>query len=119
MKTIEFDATTENHTYLGMPAVTNYGIRVIVSRLHCGESCLAVAREVISRMKGGRNGWLKFPKHERRYSIAASIQHHKENRVEYRQVMALSREEFVPRYFFDPKTKWTHIAPDVMPGDIR
>ena len=118
MKTIDYDPETENHTYLGMKAVKNYGISRIVGRQHVGESFLAVVREVLSCMKGGRKGWLKFPKHERRYAIAASIQHHKENRIQYRQVMACSRVEFVPRYFFDAETKWTHIAPDLIASDL-
>jgi hypothetical protein len=116
MKTIQY--SDDHFTYLGMKPVSHPGMRSIVSRLHVGESFLSVVRHVLTKLKGKRKEWLKYPKNQRRYAIAAAIQHHRENRVQYRQVMACSREEFVPRYYFDNETKWVHIAPDLLPSDL-
>ena len=70
-------------------------------------------------MDGERKGFLKMPKNHRRYAIAAAIQHHKENRSEYLQIMRLSAERFTPRYFFEDSTKAVLIAPDKVPADLE
>jgi hypothetical protein len=107
---VKFNRTLEEYTYLSFPAVRSPMVRQIIGRLHVGESYLAVLRHVLSKIKGGRKFWLKLPKFHRRHLIASVIQHHRENRVEYRQVMARSREEFVPNYFWDDSTKSVLIA---------
>ena len=105
-------------TYLGCPPVFNGMISQIVVRCHVSESTLAVVRYVLSRMNGGRKGFLKNAKHRRRYAIAAAIQQHAENRVEYRQVMARAAVEFVPRYFYDKATDRVLIAPNLQALDM-
>ena len=82
----------------------------MVGRLHVGQSYLAAVRYVMSRMQGGRKYVLRDAKSTRRYIIAAAIHAHLENRIQYRQVMARSNEEFQPRYFFDRETKTTTIV---------
>jgi predicted transcriptional regulator len=105
-------------TYLGCPPVSSGIIGQIVGRCHVSESTLAVVRYVLSRMNGERKGFLKNAKHQRRYTIAAAIQQHRENRIEYRQVMARSTVEFVPRYFFDKETNHVLIAPNLQALDM-
>lgn len=118
-KTVKRDRKTGAYTYLGMPPVDHYMIRRITGNIHIGESCLSVVRKVIERtFKHGRKQWRDEVKHIRRYVIAAAIQHHRENGVEYRQVMNKSREEFVPSYFFDKETHNVLIAPPIIPADL-
>lgn len=107
-----------NHTYLGLPPVSHGMISTIVGNCHVSESILDVVRITLSKMKGGRKAALKSAKFSRRYAIAAAIQHHKENRIEYRQVMACSSVEFVPRYFWDKDASKVLIAPSVLPQDM-
>lgn len=90
--------------------VSHPDINRIVARLHVGQSYLAVVRYVMSRLQGKRKGVLRYAKHMRRYVIAAAIQAHAANRVEYRQVMACAKIKFEPRYFFDRDTKATTIV---------
>lgn len=85
-------------------------IQRIVGRCHVGESILEVVRYMTTRMKDGRAGWLKWTRSQKRYTIAATIQHHMENRGEYRRVMNRSGAEAVPRYWFNLDTKETTIA---------
>ena len=77
----------------------------MVGRCHVGESILEVLRYVVSRLDGGRKGFLKLGRNTRRYVIAAAISAHEENRGLYRHVMARSSESYRPRYFFHPETK--------------
>lgn len=118
-KSVKHDRKTGTYTYLGMPPVSHPLVRQCVNRRHVGESYRSVIRYVIDRCfkKGIKQSW-KEEKKTRRYLIAAAIQHHRENRVEYRQVMARSREEFVPSYFYDKDTQHVHIAPPIIPADL-
>lgn len=115
---IRFDRTLEEYTYLSCPAVSSPIVRQIVGRRHVGESYLEVLRHVLSKLKGGRKTWLRLPKFHRRHLIASVIQHHRENRVQYRQVMARSREEFVPSYFWDHEAQAVLIAPPLIRADL-
>lgn len=86
-------------------------IAAIVGRCHVGDSMLSVVREVIRKMPKGRKGWLQLNKSKRRYSIAASIQHHAMNRIVYRQVMERFQGEHTPRYWYCRETQETEIRP--------
>lgn len=90
--------------------VSHPDIRRIVSRLHVSQSYLSVCREV--RKAQGKQ-WRKQPATHRRYAIAAAIQAHAYNKLEYRAVQSgqlslLSR--FSPRYFFNSDTKQVTIG---------
>lgn len=115
---IRFDRTLEEYTYLSFPAVHSPIVRQIVGRCHVGETYLEVLRHVLTKLKGGRKTWLLLPKLNRRHLIAAVIQHHRENRVLYRQVMGRTGEEFVPSYFYDDSTKTVLIAPPLISADL-
>jgi len=81
-------------------------VRKIVCGLHVGTPVLGVVRTVMARIQGGRARMLREPKVHRRYLIAASIQHHEENRHLYHQVQAGTFGDYAPRYYWrkDPKT---------------
>jgi len=83
----------------------------IVGRCHVGDSPLKVVRYMTEQFNGERAGWLKNRKAARRYSIAAALQHHAENMVEYQQVMNRSGKECFPRYWFEKATDTTEIRP--------
>lgn len=117
-KQIKFDKTLEEYSYLGFPPVHSPMVRQIVGRCHVGESYFAVLRYVLAKIKGGRKEWLRLPKFHRRHLIASVLQHHRENRIEYRQVMANYRGEFVPSYFWDDSTKTVLIAPPMIASDL-
>lgn len=87
--------------------VEHHMIGRIVGRLHVSESPRVAARAVAEAMQGGVKGFLKQPKHKRRYAIAGAIQEHARNLHNYRYVMGSvprAYPDYKPRYFFNKET---------------
>ena len=87
-------------------------VKSIVGRIHVCTRPREAVRHVASQIKGGVKGFLKQPKHKRRYLVAAAIQEHAKNLHEYRYVMGSVPRvypEFKPRYFFNSETNETTI----------
>ena len=95
----------------GFEPVSHPDVRHVVGNLHVSKSCLAVCRAVKAKL--GKRKWRKLEPLARRYAIAAAIQAHAHNKLEYRAVMSgslslLSR--FRPRYYFSRDTQSTIIV---------
>lgn len=80
----------------------------IVGRLNVSEGYLTACRYVLRTLDKGKP-FSSLDKNHKRYILAATIQHHAENRAEYKAVMWRDRRVFAPRYFFNPDTKETVI----------
>ena len=89
--------------------VHSAAIERMTGRCHVGESVFSVLRYVLSRFNGGRRQWLKANRNIKRYMIAATITHHRDNLAEYIEVMR--RRDYKPPqvYWFDTETKETTI----------
>ena len=63
-------------------------IQFLVDKCHVGDSNRHVIKFVISRMKHGRETWLKLDRTQRRDVMREAIRAHSENRGLYRNVMS-------------------------------